>query len=63
LDNVDKLRFRQTLLSQNYWANTRGNDAIRRLLKKASFRTRAEIERLIAGEKGSERRIDVSGIV
>ncbi len=35
---------------ENYWANTSGNDLIRRLLKKADQTTRDEIERLINGE-------------
>ena len=35
---------------QNYWANTSGNDLIRRLLKKANQTTRDEIERLINDE-------------
>ncbi|MCI9174179.1 MAG: AAA family ATPase [Lachnospiraceae bacterium] len=54
LNYVDKLRVRLNLLPQNYWANTSGNDAVRRLLKKASFQTRDEIERLIAGETVSK---------
>ena len=35
---------------ENYWANTSGNDLIRRLLKKASQTTRDEVEQLINGE-------------
>ena len=35
---------------ENYWANTSGNDLIRRLLKKASQTTRGEVEQLINGE-------------
>lgn len=35
---------------ENYWANTSGNDLVRRLLKKADQTTRDEIERLINGE-------------
>lgn len=35
---------------ENYWANTSGNDLIRRLLKKANQTTRNEVERLINGE-------------
>ncbi len=35
---------------ENYWANTSGNDLIRRLLKKANQTTRYEVERLINGE-------------
>ena len=34
---------------ENYWANTSGNDLIRRLLKKANQSTRNEIEQLING--------------
>ncbi len=35
---------------ENYWANTSGNDLIRRLLKKANQTTRNEVEQLINGE-------------
>ena len=35
---------------ENYWANTSGNDLIRRLLKKADQTTRNEVEHLIGGE-------------
>lgn len=35
---------------ENYWANTSGNDLIRRLLKKANQTTRHEVEQLINGE-------------
>ncbi|WP_346697709.1 AAA family ATPase [Catenibacillus scindens] len=35
---------------ENYWANTSGNDLIRRLLKMANKTTRNEIEQLINGE-------------
>ena len=34
---------------ENYWANTSGNDLIRRLLKKASQSTRDDVEQLING--------------
>ena len=34
---------------ENYWANTSGNDLVRRLLKKADQTTRNEIEQLLAG--------------
>ena len=34
---------------ENYWANTSGNDLIRRLLKKANQSTRNDIEQLING--------------
>lgn len=35
---------------ENYWANTSGNDLVRRLLKKADQTTKNEIEQLINGE-------------
>ncbi len=35
---------------ENYWANTSGNDLIRRLLKKENQTTRNEVEQLINGE-------------
>ena len=35
---------------ENYWANTSGNDLIRRLLKKANQSTKSDIEQLINGE-------------
>ena len=34
---------------QNYWANTSGNDLIRRLLKKANLTTKNEVEELLNG--------------
>lgn len=34
---------------ENYWANTSGNDLVRRLLKRAAQTTRNEIEQLING--------------
>ncbi len=34
---------------ENYWANTSGNDLIRRLLKKANQSTRNDVEQLING--------------
>lgn len=35
---------------ENYWANTSGNDLVRRLLDRADQTTRDEVERLINGE-------------
>ena len=35
---------------ENYWANTSGNDLIRRLLRNADQTTRDEVDRLINGE-------------
>ena len=52
----DVIKYVQILLKdkraepENYWANTSGNDLIRRLLKKANQSTRSEVEQLINGE-------------
>ena len=35
---------------ENYWANTSGNDLIRRLLKKADQSTKSEVEQLLNGK-------------
>lgn len=35
---------------EDFWANSSGNDIVRRFIDKADFRTRNEIEQLIAGE-------------
>ena len=51
----DVIKYTQILLRdkeaepENYWANTSGNDLVRRLLKKADQTTRDEIEQLING--------------
>lgn len=37
-------------LPRNYWANTSGNDLVKRLIYRADFTTKNEIERLISGE-------------
>lgn len=52
----DVIKYVQILLRdknaepENYWANTSGNNLIRRLLKKANQTTRNEVEQLINGE-------------
>ena len=52
----DVIKYAQILLKdkeaepENYWANTSGNDLIRRLLKKANQSTKNDVERLINGE-------------
>ena len=52
----DVIKYAQILLKdksaepENYWANTSGNDLVRRLLKKADQTTQDEVERLINGE-------------
>ena len=51
----DVIKYAQILLKdksaepENYWANTSGNDLIRRLLKKANQSTRNDVELLING--------------
>lgn len=51
----DVIKYVQILLKdksaepENYWANTSGNDLVRRLLKKADQTTRDEVERLVNG--------------
>ncbi len=47
---VNKLRTDRTAPPKDFWANTSGNDVVKRLLEAASLDTRDEIERLIAGE-------------
>jgi len=50
LNYVKALRANPTQRPQNHWANTSGNDIVRKLLNKATPTTQSEIERLIAGE-------------
>ena len=51
----DVIKYTQILLKdkdaepENYWANTSGNDLIRRLLKKANQSTKSDVQRLING--------------
>ena len=40
---------------QNYWANTSGNDLVRRLLKKANLTTKNEVEELLNGGQITKR--------
>lgn len=37
-------------LPEDYWSNTSGNAMVRRFIDKADYRTKNEIEQLIAGE-------------
>lgn len=46
----DDLLADPTMPPKNYWADTRGNDMVRRFIDKADQTTRNEIEQLIAGE-------------
>jgi hypothetical protein len=50
INHVDKLRADPKAWPENYWANTSGNDMVRRFVDKADKQTRDEIELLIAGE-------------
>ncbi len=49
LNYCDKLLADAKAEPENYWANTSGNDLVRRLLKRADQTTRDEIEQLING--------------
>lgn len=49
INYCDVLMWDRDAESENYWANTSGNDIIRRLLKRADQTTRDEIEQLING--------------
>lgn len=44
------LRRNAKAIPENYWANTSGNDMVRRFIDKADRSTKDEIEQLIAGE-------------
>ena len=50
LNYCDELLADPNAEPENYWANTSGNDLIRRLLKKANQSTKSDIEHLINGE-------------
>ena len=50
INYVDDLRSEPNLRPQNYWANTSGNDIIRRFLNMADDTTRWDIEQLIEGK-------------
>lgn len=47
---TDELLVKPMLSPKDYWKNTSSNEAVRKLLEKASSGTRDEIERLISGE-------------
>ena len=49
INYCDVLMWDRDAEPENYWANTSGNDIIRRLLKRADQTTRDEIEQLING--------------
>ena len=47
---IQALKKNRNAIPENYWANTSGNDMIRRFIAKADQTTRDEIEQLIAGK-------------
>ena len=49
INYCDELRAAPDAEPENYWANTSGNELIRRLLKRADQSTRNEVEQLING--------------
>ena len=49
INYCDELLADSSAEPENYWANTSGNDLIRRLLKKATQSTRNDVEQLING--------------
>lgn len=53
--NCDELLVSPTVPPQNYWANTSGNDLIRRMLKNADLTTKDELEELLDGGKITKR--------
>lgn len=50
INYCDLLRVDPSARPQDYWSNTSGNAMVRRFIDKADFRTKNEIEQLIAGE-------------
>ena len=50
INYCDELLADPNAVPENYWANTSGNDLIRRLLKKANQSTKSDVEQLINGE-------------
>ena len=50
LNYCDELLASPDAEPENYWANTSGNDLIRRLFKKANQSTKSDVEHLINGE-------------
>ena len=49
INYCDELLAAPKAFPKNYWANTSGNDLIRRLLMKASLTTKSEVEELLNG--------------
>jgi hypothetical protein len=50
INYCDEAKKTPELQPQNYWANTSGNEMVRRFIDKAAAQTKRELEQLIAGE-------------
>ena len=55
INYCDELLAAPSAPPKNYWANTSGNDLVRRMLKNASLTTKNEVEELLNGEKITKR--------
>ena len=55
INYCDELLAAPKAFPTNYWANTSGNDLIRRMLKNASLTTKNEMEELLSGGATSKR--------
>ena len=55
INYCDELLADRSVSPKNYWANTSGNDLIRRLLKKANLTTKNEVEELLNGRQMTKR--------
>ena len=55
INYCDELLAASNTLPKNYWANTSGNDLIRRMLKNANLTTKNEVEELLNGGKITKR--------
>ena len=55
INYCDELLAASNTPPKNYWANTSGNDLIRRLLKKANLTTKNEVEELLNGGQITKR--------
>lgn len=55
INYCDELRAAPSVSPKNYWANTSGNDLIRRMLKNANLTTKNEVEELLNGGQVTKR--------
>ena len=56
INYCDELLVDPSALPKNYWANTSGNDLIRRLLRQANLSVKDEVEELLGGSAFDKRR-------